>query len=220
MSLNSAVLRPASLVDALQDAVRNAIFDGQITPGETVTESFLSSTFGVARPTARGALERLIQDGLLVRSFNRPARVPVLDSDDIRDLYFSRAILERDVVRHLAEHAFLPKNAMAAHQSFQRAIDDVDTKQLVISDIQLHRSLVESNQSPRLARMYGVIMGEVQLCMAQVQARHPLSAARIADEHGRVLNAIEAGDVDEAINALDTHLSLARDHLIANLGTG
>jgi hypothetical protein len=45
----------------------------------------------MARPTAKAALERLVYEGILRRATNKTARVPLMDADDIRDLYYSRA---------------------------------------------------------------------------------------------------------------------------------
>jgi DNA-binding GntR family transcriptional regulator len=215
--MNARTLRPSSLVDTLHAAVQRDIFDGRIGPDTVLTENYLAAAFNVARPTAKAALDRLTQEGLLRRSFNRSARVPLLDADDVRDLYSSRAVIERDIVRRLAADGTVPVRTRRAHDAFQRAIETGDIEGIVVPDIELHLSMVEAVESPRRQRMYSIIIGEVQLCMAQIQARSLLSPATIGAEHETILRAIEAGDPDQAAAALDAHLDLACQGLLTSL---
>lgn len=215
--MNARILQPSSLVDALHDAVQRDIFDGRIGPETVLTENYLASAFNVARPTAKAALDRLTQEGLLRRSFNRSARVPLLNAEDIRDLYSSRAVIERDIVRRLAADGSVPIRTKRAHEAFQRAIETNDIEGIVVPDMELHLSMVEAVGSPRRNRMYALIIGEVRLCMAQVQARSLLSPATIGAEHDMILQAVEAGDPDKAAAALDSHLQLACEGLLSSL---
>jgi DNA-binding GntR family transcriptional regulator len=69
MSL-SMPLAPSGTVtmpDAIVDALRSRIIDQSEPPGATITESAVALRFGVARPTAKLAIERLVSDGLLRR---------------------------------------------------------------------------------------------------------------------------------------------------------
>ena len=49
----------AVLPDTIYSALRSAIISQDIEPGESVTESAVALRFGVARPTAKTAIERL-----------------------------------------------------------------------------------------------------------------------------------------------------------------
>jgi DNA-binding GntR family transcriptional regulator len=79
--------------------------------------------------------------------------------------------------------------------------------------VRFHESLVDSLGSKRISRLYRALMGEMRLCMAQVQSHGLLKASTIAAEHAAILDRIEAGDVDGAARAMDEHLSRARDEL-------
>ncbi|MGW1668167.1 hypothetical protein [Streptomyces sp. NPDC002324] len=56
------------------------------------------------------------------------------------------------------------------------------------------RSLVDVLGSPRLTRVDASLMGEMRLCMAQVQTYKLLRIIEIADEHPAILTAIADGD--------------------------
>jgi DNA-binding GntR family transcriptional regulator len=212
-------LEVPSVVDLLYQAIRTDILQGRIDPQMRLTEVSVANSFSVARPTAKAALERLIYEGLLHRGRNKSARVPRLDRDDIRDLYTSRAYLERAAVAELAQISYVPSAALAAHQRFQAGIDASDMSSIVDADMELHGALLESLNSPRFSKMYQSILSEVRLCMAQVQARHLLARATVAKEHSDILAAIENGDAASAIAALDLHLNAACSTLVGRLET-
>ena len=62
--------------DAIFETLKTRIIDQSEPPGSTLTESAVALRFGVARPTAKLAIERLVSDGLLRREAHRAARVP------------------------------------------------------------------------------------------------------------------------------------------------
>jgi DNA-binding GntR family transcriptional regulator len=212
-----SVLEVPSLVDAVQQAMRVRILDGRISPGVAVTEVSVANEFSVARTTAKAAVERLVHDGLLRRAANKSARVPVLDLDDVRDVYFSRGLLEATVMRRLAKDGLIPADAKAALQRFDIAVDQGEQSQVVESDVAFHRALVDSLGSERVSRIYQSLMGEAQLCMAQMQYLRLLDPRLIAAEHAAIVAAIEARDPVQAVATLETHLNNASSRIIAVL---
>jgi DNA-binding GntR family transcriptional regulator len=206
-----------SVVDMLYDAIRVDILEGRISPSSKLTEVSVAAAFSVARPTAKAALERLIHEGLLRRDRNKSARVPQLDSADIRDLYRSRGFLEREAAAELARRSYVPSAARAAHEVFQEGIASSDASTIVSADVALHSALLDSIGSPRLSKMYQSIIGEFQLCMAQEQAKHLLSPEVIGQEHSDILDAIAGGDVSGAVVAMDLHLDAGCSTFITHL---
>jgi DNA-binding GntR family transcriptional regulator len=210
-------LKVPSLVDALYEAVRESVLTGELAGGSPVTEKQLSTEYEVARPTAKAVIERLTHDGLLRRDANKTARTPLMTVADIRDVYYSRGFLEREVVTALARRRKdrVPIDAHRHNDELRAAAAESSLMALVAADIAFHRSLVDDLGSRRLSRMYSLLSGEVHLCMAQVQAHHLLDATIILEEHAGILEAIEAGDARQASRRLDAHLKRACDQLVA-----
>jgi DNA-binding GntR family transcriptional regulator len=205
-----------SVIDALRAEMQSQILRGAIPPGTALTELSVSQQFDVARPTAKAAIEQLVHIGLLRRTHNKTARVPLLDATDVADIYLSRGVIERAVVCLLAERGEVPPDAVRALDRFRAAITNGDTvTELVETDIEFHRALVAAARSPRLRRLHEVVIGEAHLCMAQVQMRHLLDPQVIAEEHKSILAMIEARDVFQAASEMDSHLSRARNKLFA-----
>jgi DNA-binding GntR family transcriptional regulator len=210
-------LEAASLTDTLSQVMRGQIISGKLEPGRRITESWVAETFSVARPTAKSGLERLTNEGLLRRSARRSAVVPLLTAEDVIDIYYSRESVEMWAVRTLAERSDSTDAARRALRMMTRAAEDGDLIAHIEADIDFHRELVSATGSTRLKRMHETIMGEAQLCIAQVQANVITDLAVVANEHAAILDGIAAGDPDAAIRALQTDLHGAREYLLADL---
>src|SRR4051794_35708148 len=146
----------AVLPDSIYESLRSDIIEQRERPGTTITESAVALRFGVARPTARIAIDRLVTDGLLRREAHRAARIPELSRDDVIDLFDNRIIVESAAIATLARGGTMPAAALAAHRDLlERARTD---EPYASADIAFHRALVTGQQSARLARMHGLLM--------------------------------------------------------------
>jgi len=210
MSIESAGVLP----DSIYESLRASILDQRDAPGMTVTESAVAVRYGVARPTAKIAIERLVAEGLLRREVHRAARVPELDRDDIVDLFENRATVESAALAALARRGTIPAAALAAHHALlERARSDSSFAQ---QDIAFHRELVAGQPSARLARMHALLMGEVELCIGQVQAHQLLTARDVAAQHQGILDAVTAGDAATAARLTREHIDGTRERLLAH----
>lgn len=196
------------LPGAIYDELRTSILTQQDAPDATLTESAVALRFGVARPTARLAIERLVADGLLRREPHHAARVPRLSRDDVVDLFYNRTIVETEAILALTAIGIVPPGAVVANRAIV-ADDD-----FARHDIAFHRALVAAQPSPRLRRMHELLMGEIELCIGQVQAAHLISATDIAAQHQAILDAIMASDPDGASTLMREHILGARDRLL------
>jgi DNA-binding GntR family transcriptional regulator len=211
------VLGPSSLTDALYESVRKRIVNGEIPQGEKLTEVRLATEYKVARPTAKAALERLTAVGLLRRTAHKTAVVPLLDEDEIRDLFFSRVTIEKAAVSALAATGEVPADAARAQVAIEYAARDRLFEDQVEADITFHTALVAAVGSRRLSRMHELIIGEVHLTMGQYQAHRKVDPSTVASEHAAILKAIADGAPDAAADHLAYHLEQAQARLLTTL---
>jgi DNA-binding GntR family transcriptional regulator len=68
-----------------------------------------------------------------------------------------------------------------------------------------------------MTRLFGALIGEMRLCMAQMNDRRLLDPSAIAAEHQRILEEIAAGHADGAAEALALHLRKAENRLVPAL---
>lgn len=207
-------LKTTSLPQAVYAVLRESIVTTADPPGTLFTETAIAERYGVARPTAKAALERLVSEGLLTRRAHHAAQVPQLSRDDIRDLFCNRAILEEAALRNLALDSPLPMAALAIHRELLQHVLTHDRAALARSDLDFHRALVLAQHSPRLAKMHGLLMGEIELCIGQVQSHQLMKPSDVVEQHQGILDAVAAGDVALSGRLTREHIFTARDRLL------
>lgn len=216
MTITEAALGVVGVVDAVTAQLRGRILSGDIRSGAPLTEAAVSQAFGVARPSAKAAIEQLVASGLLERTAHRSARVVGIDPDTVRDVYRTRTRLESAALRELATRRAVPPAAMAANAEILAMKPGPDPA-TVDPDLRFHTALIDALDSERTGRMYRSVLDEVRLCMAQVQGRRLLDASVIATQHAEILDAVAAGDGQRAAELLDAHLSSAEERLVEAL---
>jgi DNA-binding GntR family transcriptional regulator len=200
------------LPSTIYQELRGRILSQRDSSGTTFTESAVALEFGVARPTAKMAIERLVSDGLLRREAHQAARIPELSRDDIVDLFENRAIIEGAALASLARRGTIPAAALDAHRALLAgAVADAI---LAADDIDFHRALVTGQPSARLARMHAMLMGEIELSIGQVLANSLRSGRTVAAEHQGILDAVTSGNSDLAERLTRAHISGSRDRLL------
>jgi DNA-binding GntR family transcriptional regulator len=211
-----APLGIVGVVDAVTAQLRDRILSGAIRSGAPLTEAAVSQTYGVARPSAKAAIEQLVASGLLVRTAHRSARVVGIDPETVRDVYRTRTRLESAALRELSARRAVPGAAVDANAELLAMPAGPDPA-TVDPDLRFHTALIDALSSERTGRMYRSVLDEVRLCMAQVQGRRLLDASVIAAQHADILDAVASGDGERAAALLDAHLSSAEERLVEAL---
>ncbi|MBC7443163.1 MAG: GntR family transcriptional regulator [Ramlibacter sp.] len=210
-------VQATSIVDAIANDLRTRILDGELTADAALTETEMATTYDVARPTAKAAIEKLVAEGLLVRGLHKTARVTELGPDSVRDIYLARAYLESEVLRRLATARTVPEGAVQANQDIAAAAHG-SAMEVVEPDMRFHTSLIDAVGNERISKMYRSLVSEVRLCMTRVQSLELLDTALIQAEHARILDLIRAGEGEAAARLLDEHLGRARERLVKAIG--
>src|SRR5690606_18784487 len=125
------------------EGLRDRILSGDIPAGATLTEARVSETYGVARPSAKAAIEQLVASGLLVRTAHRSARVAAIDEGMVRDVYRTRARLESAALRELAAARAVPAAASAANAEIMAMPPGPDPG-TVGPDLRFHTALIDA----------------------------------------------------------------------------
>jgi DNA-binding GntR family transcriptional regulator len=62
--------------------------------------------------------------------------------------------------------------------------------------------------------MHSLLMGEIELCIGQVQVAQLLTATEVAAQHQAILDAVTAGDPERAAQLTRDHIRGSRDALL------
>jgi DNA-binding GntR family transcriptional regulator len=88
------VVRSPSLRHSVADAIRTALREGELSPGEDLSEVWFATHLEVSRGPVREALLVLVEEGLLTHSPNRGFAVVNLNADDRAHIAELRLLLE------------------------------------------------------------------------------------------------------------------------------
>jgi DNA-binding GntR family transcriptional regulator len=96
-------IRSVSIRHSVADAVRDALREGQLKPGENLSEVALATQFEVSRGPIREALLVLVEEGLLTHSPNRGFAVIDLSAEDKVHIAELRLLLESRALERARE---------------------------------------------------------------------------------------------------------------------
>ncbi len=78
-------VRAESLSAQVAESIREAIFSGELKPGQVLRELGLAKNMNVSQATVREALSHLEHYGLVVRTPNRSTSVTSLSREDVQN---------------------------------------------------------------------------------------------------------------------------------------
>ncbi len=194
----------ATVRDRIADRVRADIASGVYEPGTPLREVALARSFRVSRGPIRDALLQLTREGLLVAKPNCGVRVAPLVSEATGRLLVG---IRRDIETHALRAGFdrIGPKVIASMRSnleaFRKACAAEKMDQVVQLDMTFHRTIVSLLEDDQLAAVWLPVVSRMLL----PYSRHA-SLLESHDEHQAILQAIEAGDVDRAAEALERNI--------------
>ncbi len=207
-------LTSTSVADAAEAHLRELLFSGALPAGQELRDTVLARQLGIARPTVRTAVLRLVSEGLLEREPGHSARVRTFTAEDIRDVCAVRRLIEFEAVREITTRQLDTSLIAEALNAFRQAGESWDAGP--DADARFHSAVVATAGSPRLARMFDAITSEVRLMIGLLRSRYG-SLSELYDEHAELLAALEAGDPDAAMTIWARHIDDTESFLMASL---
>lgn len=209
-----ANLASVSVADAAEEHLRSLLFSGSLPAGEELRDTVIAQELGIARPTARMAVQRLVSEGLLEREPGHSARVRTFTAEDIEDIYRLRRILEFEAVRIITEEGRDTREIAAALDEFRRAGDTWEAGP--DADARFHSAVVAASGSPRLTRMFAILASEIRLMIGLLRSRYG-TLTELYDEHAALLQALKSGDTATALKLWADHIDDAERFLTTSL---
>ncbi len=185
------------------EAVRARILSCELAPGTPVSELTLAREYECSPTPVRDALNRLRQEGLVVRESSRRQVVQGLAFGEIRDLCEARAALECACARlYLRPDAELSGAELDDLESLARRAMEIgdDPVALVHLNRDFHVALAGLTHNDRLIRMVAQIL-EASERIFRI-GLITLTAAAIRDEHLRIVEACRAHDEQRLLELL------------------
>jgi DNA-binding GntR family transcriptional regulator len=135
----------------LASALKEAIMEGRLSPGERVVEGKWAQEFGAAQGSVREAINLLVAEGFLVKDLGRSARVVKYQEQDIAHIYEVRAALEGLAAQLACANGSDLSRIESAFNRMSNAAKRDDMKELIQSDLDFHIALIKASGNPLLA---------------------------------------------------------------------
>lgn len=198
------------------EALKDAIIAGTILPGERIVESSFAKRLNISRTPIREALRKLEQDGLVEYTPRKGVIVKSLDREDIEEIYMIREVLEalalRKAIVNVTAEDIADLRATLRIVEEHVANDEIETASKHSREI--HMRMYRLSGLERLVNILNTLDEYMDRFsyMSLSDAEQRRIAAR---EHGQLIDALEAADIDVLLELNTKHLITARDSCIA-----
>ena len=196
-----------SLREAALSAIRQAILNGDLKPGQRLVEGEIAEQLGISRAPVREALRQLETEGLVVSIPHRGTFVAELSPADLWEIYTLRAALERLAVRIVTEKA--SPDVLAR---LEKAVADMaeaahtgDLTRLAALDMSFHEMLCRASGHSRLLNTWLSMTAQIRTFIDLTNTLY-LPPEEVVRLHTEVVEHIRHGRAEEAGEALAGHI--------------
>lgn len=206
-SSESPTLNHATLAEQVYQLLRRDILDNVYPPDAALPESALASQLNVSRMPVREALHRLAAEGLVTLRPRQGAVVSSLSPQQFLDAYRVREALEELAIRlalPLLDEADLEELSRLQDQMRQHAARN-DASAFFAANRAFHALFIERSRNDYLKGIYFPLIDQMRRHISSsLELRGGLGTS--VEEHQAVLDAIRAGDANEAARRLREHI--------------
>jgi DNA-binding GntR family transcriptional regulator len=204
------------LREDIRQTVLERILSGELPPGSRITESRLATELGVSRTPLREALFNLESEGFVRSDLARGFSVAPLSVREVRESYPILQTLESLALRSIGA---LAEAAAPELRKINKELGAVagDSARGQLLDHQWHDALLAACPNRRLLDLIARLKETVSRYERLYMRDATLVAASVA-QHLRVIEALEARDLDRAVRELEENWRFALETLLVRLG--
>jgi DNA-binding GntR family transcriptional regulator len=194
-------------------AIVEAVLGHRLPPGTRLVEAPLCAAFGINRSLLRRVFVRLASEKVIELHHNRGATVAEPGRDEMRQVFEARQLLEGGVLRALEARAdSLETGRLRALVADEKAAYEAGHwSAWVRLSGEFHLQLAGLLGNSEVDTMLRSLVARTTLMKALYHS-HTASVCSF-DEHARILDAMQAGDLDRSCRLMHAHLHEAQGKL-------
>jgi DNA-binding GntR family transcriptional regulator len=184
------------------ERLRAMILFGDLAPGQAVTIQGLTTDLGVGMTPVREALRRLIAEGALTHQGNRRVSVPILTAESVEELGFMRKTLESELTRRAASRMTPDQLSYlkSCDNDLNKAISQGDIGGYLTHNYRFHAYIYECADAAIITATVDQLWMRFGPSLRVVCGRFGTNS--LPDKHIDLLNALAAGDIEGAAEAM------------------
>lgn len=195
--------------------LRHAVSAGEYSPGEKLNEVAVADKLGISRNTLREGFAALAADGIVDRIPNRGVFIASPGSEDIRNLYRARAVVEPG--------ALLWGDALDV-DALDRIVTDAEVSvsesssaETALANQFFHRTVVESSGSTLLNEEMDRLLARMRLVFLTVERNRPGFHDEFVPVNRQVVTLLRTGDRAGAASTLRASLAETGESLASTV---
>ena len=203
------------LRETVCEALRSAIRNGILEPGERLMEVQLAEELGISRTPVREAIRKLEQEGYVIMMPRRGTYVSSVSVNDIKEIFEIRSALE-SLSTGLAARRIEPdelEKLRALLTEIEGHIQRKDIDKIVETDIEFHGLLYQVSRNERLVTIISNLKEQLAR-FRTLSMSYPGRLQETLEEHRAMVEAIAANDVEAARDAAERHMERAEETLL------
>ena len=213
MSPSEYSVQRMTLSDQAYHALRSAILNRRIEPGERLIVRALSEELKLSATPIKSALSSLAREGLVTYRPHQGYAVPELSRRDVAEIYQLREVIDGLAARLAAQDGSTPvAPELAELLDAQRACAEEDLERYGDLDLDFHRTIWEASNNQRLLDIASNFQHQLRLLFSTSVMAPGRLAASIA-EHRAIIDAIRDGRPDDAEAEMRIHTNRAGEAL-------
>jgi DNA-binding GntR family transcriptional regulator len=190
--------------ELIAESLRQAIIEGDLSPGESLRQENLAKHFAVSRIPVREALRRLESEGWIELQRHRGARVMPLSGEEVNEIYEIRAALEVMALQLAApRHTARTLKQAAAVLRLSHSAKDVSL--YAQYNREFHMALYAPAQRPRLLASIDSLHSQGERYL-RLKLGMPSHKQQSDEDHQQIFDAVSSGAIDRAVQILQPHL--------------
>jgi DNA-binding GntR family transcriptional regulator len=193
------------------DRLRERIMDGELAPGEPISEVALAASLKISRTPVREALQALAHEGLVEVYPKRGTFVARLTDSDAREAFELRDAIETAAARHAAR-----RRTAAQLRTMEAAFQGRGPGSAYDQAADFHRLVVEASHNRYLLDAFLTVKSRIEL--ASRMASRLDGTAPATHDHEPIYRAIASGDPDAAESAMRKHIEARLARALDQLG--
>jgi len=202
-----------TLTEKVYKSLKKSILNGDLEPGQKLSQDWLAKQMKVSRMPVREAIERLKAEGLIKNIPYKESRIINITSNDIREIYSLRVLLEgysaRLATRKIGEDDL--KKLKILNKEMKEYLDKKKYKQLHILNKSFH--LIIHNKSGN-KRLYKMIINLWDSLPKKYFWKFPERAESSISEHEKIINIIEKRDERMTERIIIQHIQNTESRII------
>lgn len=199
------------LREVVYQTLKKAILNGDLRPGQLLSENQIASQLSVSRTPVREAIRSLENENLLTVLSGRKVVVSIPSIEEIEEIYDIRLIIEKEAIRRIKpDDTEIIERLEDCLELADRHLKNEDLKELHKTNAEFHLTIISALQNNKLKKFLDSLQDTISLYRLYSLTDGEW-ASNSEEEHTQIINFLKQGNTEGAIAVLHEHLSNAKE---------